>query len=228
MRASLLLLVLLALTVVPSLAQPAKSDLASAVVSESGAYAVPFASEGNVLELAVVNTAATAIEEVAVTVAEAPAWLVVEPVEVVLDGLAGGAEVPVSFTFSVVQSAPVGEVATLRFAITAQGVLLGEKEIHLQVEAPRAFVLHGNYPNPFNPITRLGYTLPQASKVSLRIYDMLGREVAQLVEEQHGAGYHEAVWDAGRFASGVYVYRLVAEDEAGGRTVRQRTMLLVK
>ena len=75
MRAFLLLLVFLSLTWVSAQAQPtaAKSDLASAVVSASGAYAVPFASEGNVLELAVANTAAIAANEVRVAVSEAPA-----------------------------------------------------------------------------------------------------------------------------------------------------------
>ena len=192
------------------------------------AYPVPFASEGNQIELAVANTASAPIEGVEVSVAEAPSWLVIEPAQVVLDDLAAGAEIPVLFTFSVVQSAPVGEVASLRVVITAQEASLGEKEILLEVEAPRTFALHSNYPNPFNPRTTIGYTLPQVSHVSLRIYDILGREVAHLVEDERAAGYHEAVWEAGRFASGVYVYRLRVEGADGGRTAGQRTMLLVK
>ena len=115
-----------------------------------------------------------------------------------------------------------------RATITAGAASLGEKAIRLAVEAPRAFVLHGNYPNPFNPRTTIGYTLPEVSQVSLRIYDVLGREVAHLVEEERRAGYHEAVWEAGRFASGVYVYRMQVEGADGGRTAGHRTMLLVK
>ena len=231
MRTLLLLTLLLALTTTPARAQsvPAKTDGAAlAAITALGAYAVPFASEGNVLELAVANTDAAINDEVAVTVVEVSTWLVVEPAQVVLTGVDAGEEVPATFTFSVVQSAPVGEVAVVRFAITAKGALLGEKEIRLQVEAPQDIALGSNYPNPFNPQTTIGYTLPQTATVSLRIYDVLGREVACLVEGEHGAGYHEAVWQAGRFASGVYLYRLMVEAADGARTLKQRTMLLVK
>lgn len=228
---STLLVASAALTALPAMSQsaPAKSEGAPlAEVTAEGVYAVPFASEGNVLELAVVNTAAIAAEAVQVTVAEAPAWLVVESAEVVLGGLAAGEEHAAAFTFSIIQAAPVGEVGTLRFEITAKGASLGEKEIRLQVEAPREIALHSNYPNPFNPTTTIGYTLSAASRVSLRVYDVLGREVTRLVEDERSAGHHEAVWAAGGFASGLYLYRLVVEDEAPGRTVRQRTMLLLK
>jgi hypothetical protein len=163
-----------------------------------------------------------------ITAADVPAWLTLTPQAVSLDALDAGAEVPALFTFSVAETAPVGRVITLRFEITADEAVVGEKLIHLQVEAPTEIALKGNYPNPFNPSTTIGYALPHAAKVSLRVYDVLGREVMQLVGGQQGAGYHEAVFDASRYASGVYVYRLVIEDEAGGRTVRQDKMLLLK
>ena len=231
MRVLLLFSLLLSLTTASTLAQAtvaASEDTPPAEMVQEGVYAVPFASADNVLELAVANTAAVDAEAVQVTVAEAPAWLIVEPAEVVLGALVAGEERATPFTFSLIQAAPVGEVGTLRFEITAKGATLGKKEIRLQVEAPREIVLESNYPNPFNPSTTIGYTLSSASKVSLRVYDVLGREVARLVEDKRSAGHHEAVWQAGRFASGVYLYRLVVEDEAAGRTVRQRTMLLLK
>ena len=158
MRTLLLLTLLLALTAAPVRAQsvPAKSERAAlAEVTTQGAYMVPFASEGNVLELAVANTAAPIAGEVAVIIAETPAWLVVVPAAVVLAGLEAGEESPATFTFSVAQQAPVGEVAVLRFAIRAQGALLGEKEIRLEVEAPQEIALRSNYPNPFNPQTTI-------------------------------------------------------------------------
>ena len=231
MRTLLMLMVLVALTAGLVLAQPAPAksgEIPPAEVSMEGAYQVPFASAGNMIELAVENRAAIAAEQVQVAVAEAPAWLVVEPEQLHLEGLAAGAEMLASFTFTVAKSAPVGEVHTLRFAITAAGRLIGEKTLQLQVEAPTEIALDGNYPNPFNPRTTIGYTLPQTARVDLRVYDMLGREVARLVSTEQAAGYHEAAWEATRFASGVYIYRLVAEAQAGERAVRQRTMLLVK
>ncbi len=70
--------------------------------------------------------------------------------------------------------------------------------------------LSENYPNPFNPSTNIGYNLSRSGHVTLKVYDILGREVTTLVNENESAGYHTAVFDASRLASGVYLYRLTA------------------
>ncbi len=67
-----------------------------------------------------------------------------------------------------------------------------------------------NYPNPFNPTTTISYNLSTSGHVTLKVYDILGREVKTLVNEDESAGYHNAVFDANRLASGVYFYRLTA------------------
>ena len=77
---------------------------------------------------------------------------------------------------------------------------------------PAAFLLHQNYPNPFNPTTVIGYRLPAVSNVELSVYNLLGQKVATLVSEKQNAGYHEMVWDASGFSSGIYYYQLVAGD----------------
>jgi hypothetical protein len=69
---------------------------------------------------------------------------------------------------------------------------------------PLDWKLEQNYPNPFNPSTIIGYQISKPSKVDLKVYDLLGREVALLVNEQKSAGRYEARWDASRFATGVY------------------------
>jgi hypothetical protein len=79
-----------------------------------------------------------------------------------------------------------------------------------QNELPKEFALAQNYPNPFNPSTTIRYGLPRASHVSLCVYDILGREVAVLVDDQEEPGFHTATWDAKGMASGVYYYRIVA------------------
>ncbi|MBC8043177.1 MAG: T9SS type A sorting domain-containing protein, partial [Rhizobacter sp.] len=85
------------------------------------------------------------------------------------------------------------------------------------------FVLKQNYPNPFNPATTLVYQLPQAATVSLKIYDVLGREVATLVNVRQAAGTYTAQFNASKLSSGVYFYKLVA-----GAFVQTKKMLLVK
>jgi hypothetical protein len=77
---------------------------------------------------------------------------------------------------------------------------------------PEAYALEQNYPNPFNPTTTISYTLPHASSVSLRVFDVLGREVATLVNGDITAGKHEVPFDAKGLASGTYMYKLTSGD----------------
>jgi len=78
-------------------------------------------------------------------------------------------------------------------------------------DLPVTFRLHQNFPNPFNPVTIIPFELGMQSPVSLRVYDVLGREVATLTDGVESAGYHQVQFDAGRLTSGTYFYRLVAE-----------------
>lgn len=72
------------------------------------------------------------------------------------------------------------------------------------------FILNQNYPNPFNPSTVISYRLAVNSKVSLKIYDVTGREIITLVNEEQTAGQHSVVFDGSNFASGIYFYKLVS------------------
>ena len=90
-------------------------------------------------------------------------------------------------------------------------------------EAPGAYALEANYPNPFNPNTVIRFVLPEPGRVQLSVYDMLGREVTRLADGDREAGRHSVVFEGQGLASGVYVYRLVA-----GSFEQHRTMLLVK
>jgi uncharacterized delta-60 repeat protein len=79
-------------------------------------------------------------------------------------------------------------------------------------EIPETFRLKQNYPNPFNPTTKIRFALPKSSFATLVIYDVLGREAAILVNEQLNAGTYEADWNADKFSSGVYYYKISAGD----------------
>ena len=77
---------------------------------------------------------------------------------------------------------------------------------------PVQYVLSQNYPNPFNPVTTISYSLPKSSFVYLNIYDVLGREIAAVINEQKPAGTYQVSVDGSKWASGVYFYRLTADN----------------
>jgi hypothetical protein len=101
---------------------------------------------------------------------------------------------------------------------------------------PISFAMHQNYPNPFNPVTTLKYDLPEQAFVSLSIYDMLGREIIQLINANQNAGFKSIRWDAtdsfGKpVSAGVYLYQIKAGDlspNSGQDFVQTRKMVLMK
>jgi hypothetical protein len=88
---------------------------------------------------------------------------------------------------------------------------------------PEVYALEQNYPNPFNPATVIRYQLSDHSKVTLKVYDVLGSEVATLVDEYREAGRYEFTFDAGKLASGIYIYKLQA-----GSFSQSKKMILTK
>jgi poly(beta-D-mannuronate) lyase len=90
-------------------------------------------------------------------------------------------------------------------------------------QIPTAFVLHQNYPNPFNPSTTIEFTLPKSEYVELKVYNILGKEVATLVSKKLYQGNHTYTFDGKNLASGIYYYQLVAGDY---REVKK--MMLIK
>jgi hypothetical protein len=98
----------------------------------------------------------------------------------------------------------------------------------LKAVVPATFTLHQNFPNPFNPITILKYDLPSDALVTLSIYNMLGREITQLVNTNQEAGFKSVQWNAtdsfGKpVSAGVYLYQIRA-----GEFVQTRKMVLLK
>jgi len=110
---------------------------------------------------------------------------------------------------------------------------------------PIEFSLEQNYPNPFNPSTKIKYTIPsvtlsassraesrdEGSRVILKVYDVLGDEVATLVNEEKPAGNYEVIFDASKLSSGVYFYELRVEDtstSSGQVFVETKKMILIR
>lgn len=105
-------------------------------------------------------------------------------------------------------------------AIEGQGITNVRKNVNAE---PSSFHLEQNYPNPFNPTTVFNYVLPITNNVNLSVYDILGREVAVLVNEKQNPGIYKVTWDASNYTSGLYFYKLVA-----GNYMETKKMVLVK
>jgi hypothetical protein len=94
-------------------------------------------------------------------------------------------------------------------------------------EIPEEYSLSQNYPNPFNPATKIKFALPKSSFVKLIVYDILGREITTLVNEELSPGTYEVEWDAtsgaSNYPSGVYFYKLITNDHS-----ETKKMMLVK
>jgi Secretion system C-terminal sorting domain len=88
---------------------------------------------------------------------------------------------------------------------------------------PTVFKLEQNYPNPFNPSTKIKFAVPEKSNVLIKIYDILGSEVATLVNEEMDAGWYEKSFNASVLASGVYLFRMEA-----GNYVNTKKMILLR
>ncbi len=98
-----------------------------------------------------------------------------------------------------------------------------QKELISGTALPTKYELNANYPNPFNPSTTIEYAVPQKGLVTIKVYDVLGREVATLVNDNHAQGRYKVTWNAAGLSSGIYIYRLTAKDY---KSVRK--MLLIK
>jgi C1A family cysteine protease len=97
------------------------------------------------------------------------------------------------------------------------------EEIRVSNLAPAKYSLEQNYPNPFNPSTEIKFSIPQTTNVTLKVFDVMGREVATLIDEQMEAGKHSAVFNAANLSSGVYYYTIITES-----FIQTKKMLLLK
>jgi hypothetical protein len=113
-------------------------------------------------------------------------------------------------------------------------ILLGDRNIPVtnvkreKLTPPQVFELYQNYPNPFNPNTKISYTLNGKMKVTLKVYDALGRDVLTLINEDQSAGSHEIEFHASEYSSGSYLYELSAISSDGKTLTKTRTMTLIK
>lgn len=185
-------------------------------------------TKGNRIELTVANTSATvAAESIVVMVTKAPSHLKIIAAHQTIRVIRPGKEEDAVFTFDVDRGAPANKRDTLEFSLRDKSGFAWTKSITVQYTGPTTFALDQNFPNPFNPSTTIYYQLPKDSRVGLKVFDLLGREVSTLVNEDRPAGYHDAKWNAANVASGVYFYRMEAKPLDGGQGFQQVKKLMV-
>ncbi|MBO6586909.1 MAG: T9SS type A sorting domain-containing protein [Gracilimonas sp.] len=191
-------------------------------------YTIPFASKGNTLQLEVVNSGQENGQDLLVQAVEIPDWISLSADELHLDNISSGDSQIITFRFDAGEKVEVGEVYALTFQITQQGRVIGEKNFQLASDAPADFKLFANFPNPFNPATTISYQLPEQTKVTVQIFNILGQLVSEPVNASQKPGKYQFRWNASSYASGVYLYRFVGKTESGKQVTEQRKMLLVK
>jgi hypothetical protein len=193
--------------------------------------------KGNQIVLQLSNISHTqSAENVEVRLVKQSANLKFNTTEAAVKNLNTSEEKETSFSFDVNYAADISKQDTVEFLITDNKTIHLTKQFIFSYISPKEYSLEQNYPNPFNPSTKIRYTIPSVGTslmkfVQMNVYDILGNEVATLVNEEKPAGYYEVEWNASSVSSGVYFYRLTAGNpstSSGQRFVSTKKMILLR
>jgi hypothetical protein len=134
-----------------------------------------------------------------------------------LPNLSAGTEVAIELALSGVKEEGPELIASLGhvYNFGSEGAAEISKDVVAGDFGSLTYCLEQNYPNPFNPVTQIRYSILEDGYVMMKVFDVLGREVAVLADGLRGAGIYTSEWNAGNNASGVYLARLIVRDEAG-------------
>jgi hypothetical protein len=185
--------------------------LAVNITSGQTIHDVTPGSRGNTIELTIANNTGRPLVDIHVGIAEHSKHLTFTSSGQPIQSMLPAQDTVVTLTFDVARSAPVNTQDILEFQIADNRGVILTKSIIVRYPGPATFGLDQNFPNPFNPSTTIRYQLPVPSHVNLVVFDILGREVARLVNEDQLAGFYDITWAAHMMASGVYFYRLTAD-----------------
>ena len=202
--------------------------LATALSFSQQAYTLVPGTKENQIELTVANeSSSSSVDSVTVHLETTRPWLTFSSTVQGIPVIGANREASVTFTFAINRLAPVNKKDTLEFNVGDKTGSSWTKSIIVQYAGPTTFALDQNFPNPFNPVTTIQYQLPTNSRVTLKVYDLLGREVTTLLNEDRPAGYHDVKWDAANVASGAYFYRIEARPLNNSQSFQQVKKLMV-
>jgi len=187
-------------------------------------YEVQPGTKGNEINITVANVSETnPATNVSVTLIKKSSSLNFSKEEESIEIIETKAEAEALVTFDVERNTPVSRKDTIDFMLTDGMGIMMTKQFIFSYTGPKEFKLEQNYPNPFNPTTSIQYQISSISDVTLKVYDILGSEVAALVNEEQQPGYYEVHFSGSSLASGMYVYRLQA-----GEYISTKKMMLLK
>ena len=202
--------------------------LISAFAFGQSIYELQPGSKGNLFELSISNSPGSATQSVSVLVQEKPDWISFAASEIALSEINRLQKQTAQFYFDVSENAPIGEEGNVTFRITSGtgGGLI--KTYNIKVTAPAIFEVQQNYPNPFNPSTTIKYSIPQDAFVSIKVFNVLGERVAELVNKDLKTGVHEVVFNAANLSSGFYFYIVEAKGINGAKYFDSKKMILLR
>lgn len=181
-------------------------------------FNVPMGTQGNRIIFTINNESLTPLKDVSVSMESSPSWLTLESSPAIsIDSLTPGASRDAVFSFSV-DKGEAGRTGTVILSVKDRnGNSLGEREYTLvtALEDP-SLTLFPSYPNPANPSATIQYSLPEAGRIRIEVYNVLGQKVCTLLDEENQAGLYDVVWlgtdNYGQMvSSGIYFIRMITE-----------------
>jgi hypothetical protein len=191
--------------------------LIATITAAQGIYKVTPGAKDNQIDLTVANTSPeTALRDIKIDIIQKPVTCTFANESKTIKRINNNDSTLATFTFDIARVVDVTKTDTIKFVIKDNSGSSWEKQILIGYEMPQEFRLEQNYPNPFNPTTTIEFTIPgnveTLQEASLRIYNILGQEVATLINKPLSPGYYKIEWNAGSYASGMYIYRLNGKD----------------
>jgi hypothetical protein len=172
---------------------------------------IPIGSRNNIIKLSINNTSDKEQSDLIVYPEITPEWVKFMNQEHRISKVESGKQKVIVFEFDILSDAPE-ETGIIKFNIVSSLGKIWTKTFNIELVKPIEYELLQNYPNPFNPSTEIKYSVKELGLVSIKLYDMLGREVSVLVNEVKDAGLHSIKFDGSNLASGVYMYSITVNE----------------
>lgn len=191
-------------------------------------YEVEPGLKNNLFELSISSGSDNQTQSTMIFVQEKPDWISFKTEEVNFNNVSSREKQTSQFFFDVLKYAPIGEEGRITFKITSSNGSSVSKIYNLKVISPKSFEVQQNYPNPFNPSTIIRYSIPQDAFVSIKVFNVLGEQVSELINKEIKTGIHEVTFNADNLSSGFYFYVVEARGADGEKYFDSKKMTLLK